>query len=149
MMYKYLPYAVVVFPQALLNYFKNVVCKPPFHVLESLEIQDIWTEDDMCYIDFSGSEKDYFELERRLTDASIPYNFYPINLDMFVTFVRLINNGAEVIRNSTSYGSFISHKHMEIPNRRKHVEYMIELEHNWENQVELCLKQSILNLLEE
>lgn len=148
-MYKYLPHSVVVFPLALLNYFKSVVCKPPFNTLEFLEIQDIWTENDMCYIDFSGAEEDYFELESRLTGASIPYNFYPKDLDMLITFVRLIDDGTEEIRKSTPYATFLAHKHIEIPNRRKHVEYMIELEHNWENQVELCLTQSVLNLLEE
>lgn len=148
-MNKYLPYAVVVFPQAIFNYFMYVVTRPPFNVLEFLDIHAVRTEDDMCYVGFTGSEDEYLELESRLTSASIPYNYYPNALDELVTFVRLINDGAEDTRKSTLYASLLAFKYTEVPNRRKHVDYMIELEHNWENQVELCLTQSVLNLLEE
>ena len=88
-------------------------------------------------------------LEEILDRVRFPYNYYPNALDELVTFVRLINDGAEDTRKSTPYATLLAFKHTDVPYRRKHIDYIIELEHNWENQAELCLSQSVLNLLEE
>lgn len=148
-MYKYIPCAVIVFPAALLNYFRSVLNKPPFKNHGFIDKEYIHIEDGMCYVDFYGSEDDFYYLDNQLTAASFPFNYYPKVLDEHVTFVRLINDGTDVICKSTPYAFFLAHKHIELPQRGEHSDYMIKLEHSWENQVELCLKQSVLNLLED
>lgn len=135
---------VLVYPSELDEYLYSIIQEPETFMGE-FYLDSKTKVGNTIYHSTYGDEEDFCLLEETLDRVRFPYNYYPKNLDENFVIFRLKEGEADY-GHCVCYARYLENK---VFNKHPHLDSILIMENNWDNQVKLCLEHRVVRMLEE